>query len=105
MIPFVRICPQNQLLITINFPLVKKYEFYLQNNALNKIRVVFDKESIGKRELQQIYNQLTTTIGVPVLKLPIYKEIDNLTLKGNTLNLFLILKLLFILQGLIQLMS
>ena len=64
---------------------IKKYEFYLQNNALNKIRVVFDKESIGKRELQQIYNQLTTTIGVPVLKLPIYKEIDNLTLKGNTL--------------------
>ena len=64
---------------------IKKYEFYLQNNALNKIRVVFDKESIGKRELQQIYNQLTTTIGVPVLKFPIYKEIDNLTLKGNTL--------------------
>ena len=64
---------------------IKKYEFYLQDNALNKIRVVFDKESIGKRELQQIYNQLTTTIGVPVLKLPIYKEIDNLTLKGNTL--------------------
>ena len=29
---------------------IKKYEFYLQNNALNKIRVVFDKESIGKRE-------------------------------------------------------
>ena len=64
---------------------IKKYEFYLQNNALNKIRVVFNKESIGKRELQQISNQLTTTIGVPVLKLPIYKEIDNLTLKGNTL--------------------
>ena len=33
---------------------IKKYEFYLQNNALNKIRVVFDKESIGKRELHQI---------------------------------------------------
>lgn len=64
---------------------IKKYEFYLQNNTLNKIRVVFDKESIGKRELQQIYSQLTTTIGSPVLRLPIYKKIDNLILRGNTL--------------------
>ncbi len=64
---------------------VKKYEFYLQNDSLNKIRIVFDKKTIGKKELQQIYQQLISDTGAPTLKLPIYKEIDNLILKGNTL--------------------
>lgn len=64
---------------------IKKYEFYLENNSLNKIRVVFDNETIGKKELQQIYQQLIDDIGAPTLKLPIYKEVDDLILKGNTL--------------------
>lgn len=64
---------------------VEKYQFFLKNNSLFKIRVVFDKESVGKREIQDIYNTLLKNIGSPVLKTPINKKVDNLTLRGNSL--------------------
>lgn len=64
---------------------IREYQFFLQDNSLNKIRVVFDKETIGKRELQSIYQQLLKKFGSPVLKLPIYKNIDNLKIQGNAL--------------------
>lgn len=64
---------------------IKKYQFYLINNSLNKIRIVFDKETIGTSQLQQIYQQLLNDIGSPVLKLPITKKIGDFSLRGNTL--------------------
>ncbi|WP_294705525.1 hypothetical protein [uncultured Fusobacterium sp.] len=64
---------------------VSKYQFFLKDNALYKIRVNFDKESVGKRELQDIYEQLLKNIGSPISKVPINKKIETLTLKGNSL--------------------
>ena len=64
---------------------IKKYQFYLTNDSLNKIRIVFDKETIGSTQLQQIYQQLLSDIGSPVLKLPISRKIGDFSLRGNTL--------------------
>ena len=64
---------------------IEKYQFFLKDNSLNKIRVIFDKKTIKKKELQDIYLQLTTKIGTPVLKLPILKNIGDLKVQGNAL--------------------
>lgn len=64
---------------------VKEYKFFFRDNSLYKIRVVFDKESTGRKEIQDIYQQLLKNVGSPVSKVPIDKKVDNLTLKGNSL--------------------
>ncbi len=64
---------------------VEKYQFFLKNNSLFKIRVVFDKESVGKSQLQDIYSELLKNIGSPISKSPINEKVDDLTLRGNSL--------------------
>lgn len=78
---------ENTVILSVREPRedVKEYQFYLTNDSLNKIRVVFDKDRIGSSELQDIYQKLIKEVGSPVLKLPISKDIDNLHLKGNSL--------------------
>ena len=78
---------KNIEIISINSPkeLVSKYQFFLKNNSLYKIRVLFDKESVGKKEIQNIYSKLLKDIGSPISKAPIDKKISDLILKGNSL--------------------
>lgn len=64
---------------------IEKYQFFFNNNSLFKIRVVFDKESVGRSQLQDIYSRLLKDIGSPVSKTPISQKVDNLTLRGNSL--------------------
>lgn len=78
---------ENIEILSVNNPkeLVSKYQFFLKNDSLYKIRVNFDKESVGRNEIQDIYNTLLKNIGSPILKTPINKKIDDLTLRGNSL--------------------
>lgn len=64
---------------------VAKYQFFLKNNSLFKIRVLFDKETVGKKQIQDIYSRLLNDIGSPISKVPINKKVDDLTLTGNSL--------------------
>lgn len=78
---------ENIQILSVNEPrdFVEKYQFFLKDNSLFKIRVVFDKESVGKTQLQDIYSRLLKDIGSPISKTPITKKVDNLTLRGNSL--------------------
>ena len=78
---------ENTTILSVEDPKenIEKYQFYLVNDSLTKIRVVFDKEKIGTRQLQNLYQRLLKDIGSPVLKFPISKDVDNFHLKGNTI--------------------
>lgn len=64
---------------------VASYKFFLKDDSLYKIRVSFDKETVDKKQLQNIYTTLLKTIGSPTSKVPIEKKVDNLLLRGNSL--------------------
>lgn len=78
---------ENVEIFSVNTPkdFVAKYQFFLKNNSLYKIRVVFDKENVGKSQIQDIYSRLLKDIGSPISKVPINKKIDDLTIQGNSL--------------------
>lgn len=64
---------------------VSKYTFYFSNGRLFKIEVLFNKETVGRNEIKQIYGDLVQKMGKPISKNPIDQKFNGLTLRGNSL--------------------
>lgn len=62
---------------------VESYRFYFKNNKLFKIRVFFDKNTVGKDEMRKIYKKLVNSFGNPIEQMPINEKISSLTIRGN----------------------
>lgn len=64
---------------------ISNYKFYFKNNQLYKIRVCFNKETVGTNEIKGIFKKMTKNFGTPVSKAPINKKVSSYTLRGNYL--------------------
>ena len=65
--------------------LVSKYTFYFTNEKLFKIEVLFDKETVGRNEIKEIYDNLVKKMGKPISKNPIDQNFNGINLRGNSL--------------------
>lgn len=53
---------------------VSKYTFYLTNGRLFKIEVLFNKETVGRNEIKQIYDDLVQKMGNLFQKIQLTKN-------------------------------
>lgn len=64
---------------------VSYYKFYLKNESLYKIEVIFDSSSVKKNDIQNIYQTLEKTMGSPISKDPVNINLGDMILRGNSI--------------------
>ena len=64
---------------------ISKYSFHLLEDRLFKVRIVFNKEAVGKSEVKQIYADTVAKMGKNISTTPINEEYGDLKLTGNSM--------------------
>ena len=64
---------------------ISKYSFYLLNNQLFKVEILFNKDVVGRDEVKQIYLDTVKKMGKNVDIKPINEKYGDLTLSGNSM--------------------
>ncbi len=62
---------------------IKNYKLYFNKDRLYMIRVIFNNETVGRDQLKEIYDKLTSSLGASVSNRRIEKKVDNYKLRGN----------------------
>ena len=63
---------------------VETYKFYLIDESLYKIEVVFDSEKVGRAEVKEIYGSIVKKMGKPISQDPINKDLINTKQAGSS---------------------
>ena len=74
---------------------VSKYTFYFTNGRLFKIEVLFNKETVGRNEIKQIYDDLVQKMGKPISNISTsvyYKGVDTIDELGKMIDSNLIIE-------------